>query len=190
MQELLSIIYPCSRTLYKHWAFCPCLSGRTWECFWASLPRYSCQLHPVLSREKTQLQTSPLHPMQWKPQLMVQDLTARAPAVPVIWTESMCLEVTYPILCRQHLWLKQTMGRHSSTPHSSFLQKKMICSLFIHFSYRVAFFFPLRIWAVFLIDQDCKIRQFFAGISVLIIYRYSSKYIYILFTHYWHQKRL
>lgn len=79
MQELLSIIYPCSRTLYKHWAFCPCLFGKTWECFWAPLRRYSCWLHPILSREQTQLQASPLHPMQWKPPLMVQEVTAKCP---------------------------------------------------------------------------------------------------------------
>lgn len=77
MQDLLSISYPCSKTLYKHRAFCPCLSARTWEYFLAPLPRYSCQLHPMLCWQQTQLQTGPLHPMQWKPQFMAQEVTAK-----------------------------------------------------------------------------------------------------------------
>ena len=80
MQDLLSIISPCSKTLYKHQAFCPCLSSRTWEYFLAPLPRYSCQLHTVLCWEQTQLPTAPLSPMQWKkPQLVAQEVTAKHP---------------------------------------------------------------------------------------------------------------
>lgn len=70
---MLSIIYPCSKTFYKHWAFCPCLSRRTWEYFLSPLTRYSCQLHPMVSGEQTQLQTGPPpHLMQWKPRRQLQ----------------------------------------------------------------------------------------------------------------------
>lgn len=171
MQDLLPIIYPCSKTLYKHRAFCPRLSGRTWEYFLAPLPRYSGQLHPVLCWEQTQLQTGLLHPMEWKPRFTAQEVTAKCPCCsPDLDRECVpganlpCTPTTFVAEAIQE---KPFINTLFIVPLGK-KKKKIDRSLIIHCSCRADFwvFFvgrrppPPRMWTVFLIHQECKIRLY------------------------------
>lgn len=165
MQDLLSLIYPCSKTLCEHWTFCPCLSGRTQEFLLAPLPRYSCQLHPLLCAEQIQLQTRSLHPMWWEPWSMAQEVTAKRPCCCSDWNRECVPGANLP--CTPTAFMaeadqeKAFINISFNVPSGKKVQAAAWFTALTELVFYLVLFFFQRVWTVFLIDEECKIKLFF-----------------------------